>query len=135
MTKSLHQLRRAVSFFIEAPCNELAIQPLRGQLADALAKLGIVTQLLEAGDGPDYDAVGSSAAGPLDADPDPLTVPFHLYHCSFDDLPHDLLAFGVGGAGRSPQRRDVGGQPANGVPFRGRKQPWFLGEEPLVLFL
>ena len=65
--------------------------PTRGRARKAQGSSSIV----RAGDGPNHDVRGPTSAGPLDADPHSLTVPFDLDHHSFDHLPHDLLAFGV----------------------------------------
>ncbi len=84
-----------VAFFIEAPRDEPAIQPFQGQFADALAKLRVVAETLEATDGPDDGGCSPVATSPLDAYADSLTVAFDLDYYSFDDLPDNLLAFGA----------------------------------------
>jgi hypothetical protein len=102
-SKLLPALGRAVALFVEAPGDDSGGQTLRRQIADALAELWIVAELLQLGHWADHDALCRGAAGPANAHPDPLADALDLDHDPLYHLADDPLAIPVRGGRGLPQ--------------------------------
>src|SRR5207244_969777 len=104
-----------------------------GQGPDPVDQLGVVGQLVDAGDRPGQVGVGALAAGPHHTDVDAFAGALGGDPNLVDDGTQQRLAVGVGGGGRVPDRRDVLGEGAD-LGQLGGGQPGRAGVlVPLVL--
>lgn len=92
-----------------------AARALVGPGPHPLANLRVAAQVGQLPDRPADHPLGLLAAHPVNPHPHPhpLAGPLRLDHDPLDRLADELLAVGVGGRRRGPQRRDIRGQPAD----------------------
>jgi hypothetical protein len=113
-------LGRPVALGVEPLGDRGGVQARRGQCADPCAQRRPIAQLFQPGYRPDQLPPGPRAARLGDGHRDPFAVAVDGDRDLVDDLADELLAVGVAGGGRVPQRGDVGCQPADGGVLAGR---------------
>jgi hypothetical protein len=102
---------------------------------DAGTQARVITAPCVARNGTDQHPLRLTASRPGDPDAHLLARALRIHRYALDHLPENLFAVRIRRRGRVPQRRDIGGELANGVAFLTRQDAQLLLEDAMIRVL